>query len=436
MRKGIHHALLLVIVGSIGAHARTVTAQALPRRAMFGAAVVGDPAGVRVTAVVPGGPAATAGLKVGDVITAFGDRKVDSPSSFVADVRVATVERPVAVKALRAGVALTLHVRLIPAPEESDALVDTLYSSIEVDGTLRRTLLTTPKRVSGRLPAMLLIGGIGCFTVDNPSDPYDTYRLLAHDLTRAGIAVLRLEKAGIGDSQGGPCFDTDFDQELGSYAAALIALRSEAHVDSNRIFLFGHSIGTMIAPILASRYPVAGVIAADGVGINWVEYELANLRRQAALEGDSPAQTDALLRSKEICMHRLLIERQPESAIEADMPECKERNAYPVAASYLQQVAALNIGELWMKVNVPVLAIYGTADFVTSQADLQRIVDIVRAGHPGIAELRLIEGMDHHFERMGTAQNAYDTRVKQHSEAPYDEQLSDVVKQWICRKTS
>jgi hypothetical protein len=43
----------------------------------------------------------------------------------------------------------------------------------------------------------------------------------------------------------------------------------------------------------------------------------------------------------------------------------------------MQEVAAINIAELWTHVGVPVLGIYGTGDFVTAEDDHRRIVAIV-----------------------------------------------------------
>ena len=411
---------------------RTSPADPLPRRNTFGAALADDPMGARVTAVIPDSPAAAAGLKSGDIITVFASHKIRSSAELVAEVRAASVEQPVVVEVLRDKQPITLQAQLVLAPKENDPDVETVYSSIDVDGSLRRTLITLPKSAHGRLPGMLLIGGIGCYTIDNPNDPHDAYRFLAHDLARAGIVVMRVEKSGIGDSQGGSCFDTDFVHESRSYEVALDALLADPHVDPAHVFLFGHSIGTIIAPRLAQTKPVAGIIAADGVGINWFEYELANLRRQSELDGDAPAQTDALVESKELCMHRMLIDHQAESEIEKTSPACKQRNSYPVAAPYMQQVAALNIGESWMRIHAPVLALYGTADFITTESDHRRIAAIVNALHPGSAQVRLIEGMDHHLERMGTARQAYDARVHQHKAGPYAEDLSRVVSEWIC----
>ena len=433
MRSLKNRLLLLAGIGVL-ASCTSAGADELPRRPMFGASISADSAGPRVDNVLPGSPAEKYGLKTGDIVISFAARATKTPAEVVAAVRASPLDQPLAVQILRAGAAKTLTVRLAPAPMENDPDVETIYGSIRVGDTLRRTLTTVPRGGNRRLPAVLIIGGIGCYTVDNPNDPNDVYRLLAHDLGRSGIAVMRLEKSGIGDSQGGACFNTDFNSESLSYKIALQALRSDSHVDPEHVFLFGHSIGTVIGPQLAIETPVTGIIAADGVATNWFEYELLNLRRQAELGGESPSSVDAELRLKEVCMHRLLIERKSEQEIEHDMPDCSEHDRYPVAAAYLQQVAAVNMAELWTRVGVPVLALYGTGDFVTSEEDHRRIVAIVNASHPGTAVLHTIDGMDHYLTMTGPPQAAFKLRVVDHKEAPYEKRFSTEVSGWICQQ--
>ena len=93
------------------------------------------------------------------------------------------------------------------------------------------------------------------------------------------------------------------------------------------------------------------------------------------------------------------------------------------------------IAELWTHVGVPVLGIYGTGDFVTAEDDHRRIVAIVNANHPGTATLHTIDGMDHHLGAAGSPQAAYDLRVKDHKETPYEQRLSAEVATWLCSHT-
>ena len=404
----------------------------LPRRTVLGAAVV-DKDGVEITSVTVGGGAERAGLRPDDLVTAIGDDTVANSTEFVSLVKRQVTDHPVLFHIRRGDIALALPVMLDHPPNELDPAVTTSYETVTVQGTLRRTLVTVPKGPARPRAGVLILSGIGCFSVDNAASPQDAYMRVAHDLSRRGFVVMRLEKSGMGDSQGPACMSVDFNSEMESYAVALAALQHDSRVDAKRTYLLGHSIGSLIAPRLANRHRVAGVIVAECVGRNWIEYELWNLRRQLELGGETPADIDAELSSKEICMHRLLVERQPETEIEQAKPDCRIHNAYPAPAKYMRQVAALNVAEPWTALSLPVLVVYGTADFVTTEADHRRVAKIVNDAHPGTATLKLISGMDHHLDSAGTQQQAYDLRIKQHRPLPYTTQFSTTVADWLCQ---
>ncbi|HEX3463618.1 MAG TPA: alpha/beta fold hydrolase [Candidatus Elarobacter sp.] len=405
----------------------------LPRHAVLGAAAAPDPGGVVVSAVVPGSAAAAAGMQRGDVITSIDGAAVGGVSQFVDAIRRRPGGSPVAFGILRNGAPQTLNAVLGTAANERDQGFEVLYESITVDGTLRRTLLGVPTGARGRRPAVMLVGGIGCFSVDVANSPEDGYRRAIDDITKAGFVTLRLEKSGVGDSQGPPCHDVDFDTESHSYEVALEALRRDPHVDPAHIYILGHSIGTAIAPRLAVAHPVAGVIASEAVGRDWFEYELENLRRQLVLGGDPPDLVDAKLQSKERCMHQLLIERRPEAEIERAEPDCKERNAiYPVIDRYVQQVAALNIIEPWTRLSVPVEVIYGTSDYVVARDDHVRIADVVNHAHPGNATFEVVDRMDHALHVAATPAAAAENFAKGTS-GPYNTAFSAAVIGWLCK---
>lgn len=431
MRRASALACALLCVSALALHAQTATT--LARHSVLGAGVE-EKHGVQVNFVRPGSPAARARLQLGDSIVAIGKRPIDSIAAFVAAVKAEPAGVPIPFEIRRANASLKIPVVLDAAADEADPLVKTIYGTVTVNGTLRRTLVTVPAALSDKRPAVLILGGIGCFTVDNPADREDAYMRLAHDLGRRGIVTMRLEKSGVGDSEGPPCMSVDLLHEMNSYRVALDALRNDPHVDPSRIYLFGHSIGTLMTPRIANESAVAGVIIAEGVGRNWFEYELENLRRQLELAGEPADKIDVQMASKEICMHRLLVDKEGEEAIERTMPDCREHNTYPAPASYMQQAAALNVAEPWMRYSLPLLVIYGTADFVTEKSDHERIAAIVNAAHPGLATLKLVPGMDHHFDKAGTEQEAYDLRVKRGGTAPYDEDLSAAVLDWLCAR--
>ena len=71
---------------------------------------LGLSSGVQVASVKPGGPAARAGLQVGDVIVAVRGRPVATPAQMIASVEGAVVGEPMAVRINRNGTDLLLRV--------------------------------------------------------------------------------------------------------------------------------------------------------------------------------------------------------------------------------------------------------------------------------------------------------------------------------------
>jgi hypothetical protein len=240
---------------------------------------------------------------------------------------------------------------------------------------------------------------------------------------------MRIEKSGVGDSQGPPCANVDFESEVRGYRAALASMHANAAIDAKRIYIFGHSIGSVVAPMFAHD-GIAGIIVAEGVGRDWPEYEIRNLRRDMALDGASPADTDQALIEKAECMQKYMFEDEPEAQVEAEIPACKTHDSvYPVSAWYMRHVVALNIIAPWMKVDAPVLLVYGTSDFETELEDHQRIQQVVDAAHPHSATLVPIDGMSHFLGKAATPQAAYADYGKAIEE--YDDQLSRAVIGWL-----
>jgi alpha/beta superfamily hydrolase len=75
---------------------------------------------------------------------------------------------------------------------------------------------------------------------------------LAHALAAVGVATLRFDKRGVGQSPGdwraAGLFDNVDDAE-----AALAWLTRQPDVEGERVFLIGHSEGAVVATALAAR---------------------------------------------------------------------------------------------------------------------------------------------------------------------------------------
>ncbi|MBE1161975.1 alpha/beta fold hydrolase [Dyella acidiphila] len=88
------------------------------------------------------------------------------------------------------------------------------------------------------------------------------YRQLAQALAAEGIAVLRFDYYGTGDSAGGSV-EMDWQRCLADTAAAANELRARSGVD--RVLAFGARLGGSIALASAAQARLAGIVAWDPV---------------------------------------------------------------------------------------------------------------------------------------------------------------------------
>ncbi len=124
--------------------------------------------------------------------------------------------------------------------------------------------LTKPKGVSN--PAVVItISGSGPQERDSEIGAvpgYAIFREIADTLGHRGIAVLRFDDRGVGESGGaqpsGKLTSADYADDVRSIVAYL---RSRADLDGTRIALAGHSEGGTIAPMVAASDPSVKAIA-------------------------------------------------------------------------------------------------------------------------------------------------------------------------------
>ena len=412
----------------------------LPRRGFFGAQVSEAPeiaSGEIVSKIFPKTSAEVAGIRVGDLIlTVAGISIVSGTPQFVSVMGSHKEGEEVEVRVSRAGKISPVKVVLKPFPCESSPDFDIEYQAVKVDGELRRTIVTRPGTSRDKYPAVLFVGGIGCNSIDLPFDGSNPYKKLLYALTKKGFLTLRVEKRGMGDSEGGACFDTSFQSETNGYLEGLRELKKRPDVDSDRVFIIGHSIGGIIAPILANLEQVRGVVVVATVSTLWFRYEVENSRRQYLLQGLSFLQVEEKLRQKVLALSKLLLERKSIESIQNEHPDLVQFLKYPMNCRYIQAVSDLNFPELWSRVTAKVLVVCGAADYVTSEEDHRLIAEIVNADHPGKAEFVKMEGLDHHFTEASSQKKSFD-RQAAGKQGEYSLSLEEKIATWLesaCRE--
>lgn len=102
---------------------------------------------------------------------------------------------------------------------------------------------------------------------------------------------------------------------------------------------------------------------------------------------------------------------------------------YGRSVTFLQQVAALPMSEYWSKVDAHVLAAWGQAEYVSTEADHRMIADLINRNHPGRGTFVAVEGMDHGFHRASSAQERY-REVRSGGKTEFNPRIIDVLRGW------
>jgi len=389
-------ALLTLLLPGGAAHAAD-----LPRRSQLGAqlepaaATAASAAGLRVQTVLPGLSAQALGMRVGDVITAVDGQAVASTPQLLAWLTTKPAGSRARLTVRRDDKTLELSGSLVERPREAaSAHYVVEYGHVAAVRGRQRTLLSTPlPAVAGqRHPALLFVQGVTLSSIDQPLTDANAYSRI--------VAAL-----------GGPATTVDFEQELDGYRQALKALRARPEVDPSRIFIFGHSMGGLWAPLLASEVPVRG-IAVAGTGFRtWIEYALENTRRQSLLSGATAAAVhDDLTRLAPLLTGFLaewltpaqLRERHPGAKdLLDDLFEAGGTLHAGRALPFWHQVNALNLPAAWAKAHAngapQVLALWGEHDFLVNGLDHRLLAEHLNGLRADSAQALMLENTDHAF---------------------------------------
>ncbi|MEA3336520.1 MAG: alpha/beta fold hydrolase [Chloroflexota bacterium] len=248
--------------------------------------------------------------------------------------------------------------------------------------------LTLPSE-GGPFPAMILISGSGQQNRDEeiPLAPgYKPFQEIADHLTRQGIAVLRYDDRGVGDSTGDPTLATSADF-AGDAEAALAYLLGREEISNDQIGLLGHSEGGLIAAMIAARNPqIHNVISMAGTAVDGYETIVKQVERAVLAAGGS--QEDAaesaglqrevldLVVAQDWPTLQTVLEKITTEQLQA-LPEEQRATLGNLEAVVAQQTAAqmqafqspwyqfflsYDPARDWAQVTVPVLGLYGELD--------------------------------------------------------------------------
>ena len=298
---------------------------------------------------------------------------------------------------------------------EEEVAYENQQANVRIAGSL-----TLPKE-KGPFPAVLLIVGSGALDRDETISYHKPFLVLADHLTRHGIAVLRVDKRGVGKTTGeklvGDYSETTILDLADDVLAGVEYLKSRKEIDPKRIGLLGHSEGGVVGPIAASRSPdVAFIVMLAGLGQNNGDIIIFQ-KSLAAREHGADENTLTLMRSWYERLYALLAEDTDDATAEKKIralhatltTDEKEKLGWPDHELNNEIAGQLRPHwryDLWhdpcailRKVRCPVLALGGEKDTqVPAKENLAGIEQALKAGGNTRFTVREFPGMNHGFQ--------------------------------------
>jgi len=265
--------------------------------------------------------------------------------------------------------------------------LDVVFAGGAEGVTLAGTLTLPPG--SGPHPAIVLLSGSGPQDRDEsllPVAQIKPFALIADALGRAGVAVLRFDDRGVGQSTGDFASATTSDFTADA-RAAVAYLRSRPEIDPARVGALGHSEGGLEVAAMAGADPsLAFVVSMAGPAVPGVEVLVAQseaIARAAGKSEDEVAQTGKVERTILEAVRDGRMDEARASLATAlgeawdgltaeQQQQAGTRDSYVQAnvdtqlkalqSPWVAEFLASDPGADWRQAQVPVLALFGGKD--------------------------------------------------------------------------
>jgi alpha/beta superfamily hydrolase len=311
--------------------------------------------------------------------------------------------------------------------------------SIHLSGTL-----TLPDK-KGNFPAVILISGSGPQDRNSYIMGHKPFLLLAHELTQSGVAVLRFDERGVGQSEG-EFQEASLDDLIADVKSAFDYLKKRPEVDSKKIGLLGHSLGGILAPRLATKEEISFLVLLAAPGIDGNKMMLKQRADFLKLRGLNDTQVEKsnemLSTTYDFILSTEAEGQQMKDELSvffadnyADVMMEKELMAMAEQLSSRELLGILrNKPSTYLSlVNCPVLAIGGSKDFqVSSKENLEAIELELKKGGNQHVEIKEFEGLNHLLQESETG-DISEYGVIEQTMSP---EVLEHVKEWIKRQVN
>jgi pimeloyl-ACP methyl ester carboxylesterase len=298
-----------------------------------------------------------------------------------------------------------------PLPYDSeDVRYKNDQQSIELAGTL------TLPRGKGPFPVAITISGSGGADRDESHFGHKPFLVIADHLARKGVAVLRFDDRGIGQSTGDRAGATSADFAT-DVEAGIEFLKQHPKIDQNKIGMIGHSEGGLIAPLIAeSRDDVHFIVLLAGTGVDGGVILKSQSTAMMAAAGESNEKLDANRNAHDAILS--VVAKNPnasdediETASESYMQSLPDDSSRKLNEPSVKQLVDImkspwvryfvnhNPAKTLAKVNCHVLAMNGEKDLqVLCDLNLKPIEAALRKGSPASFKVVRLENTNHMFQ--------------------------------------
>ena len=256
------------------------------------------------------------------------------------------------------------------------------------DAVLKGTLVL-PAGYTKKTPVLILVTGSGLQNRDEEIFEHKPFSVIADALARAGIATLRYDDRGFGESTGDIINCTT--QDLKNDALSGIQLLRERF---DKVGVIGHSEGGTIALLLAAEGKADFIVSLAGNVVSGAETLL--WQNRIALSGAGvPAET--------VDTYCKALAEAFETGVAGnyDLPEGLKQNLsmaiMQLQTPYLKYFLKLDTRPVLGKITCPVLALNGSKD---QQVNPDANLEALRKGLPAAtpAQIECMEGLNHLFQ--------------------------------------
>ena len=246
------------------------------------------------------------------------------------------------------------------------------------DAVLKGTL-TMPENCSRETPVLLMVTGSGLQNRDEEMFGHKPFAVIADAFAKAGIATLRYDDRGFGESTGDVVSCTTEDLKNDALAGIGLLRGKFDHVG-----VLGHSEGGSIALMLAAEGKADFVISLAGMVASGAETLLDQNRRALQMAGLPESETDNYCRFLADAYEAVVNDMPFPSPDNYCLSAGLKQNASMLSASlktpYMKYFLRMNVSDILGSVKCPVMALNGTKDI---QVSCDRNLHLLRQGLPG-----------------------------------------------------